>query len=170
MRLCPLTSDTDVFCPALEDSVLRIVTQLFTYMAMTGVAFGWLSCWYATWLVHRPTEKVMLVSRPFLHDSAGPGVTVMGALSWLQEQSFAWHAAGARLAPWQQTASGGGEEEAGDEDTDSSLDDAQKEYPDPEDKDFEPRHGKRCEQSHIFFRVGLTYLLVETCIKAGVTR
>ena len=77
---------------SLSTSVRIMLDQLWTYMVLTGVEFGWLSCYYFTWLAWRPSDhpERMCLSRPYHHDVDGDdGVTVMGALSWLQEQVVA---------------------------------------------------------------------------------
>jgi hypothetical protein len=47
----PTTADPS---NSLPSSVKHQVDQLWTYMAITGVEFGWLSCWNCTWLAWRP--------------------------------------------------------------------------------------------------------------------
>ena len=77
---------------SLSTSVRIMLDQLWTYMVLTGVEFGWISCYYFTWLAWRPSDhpERMCLSRPYHHDVDGDdGVTVMGALSWLQEQIVA---------------------------------------------------------------------------------
>ena len=77
---------------SLSTSVRIMLDQLWTYMVLTGVEFGWISCYYFTWLAWRPSDhpERMCLSRPYHHDVDGDdGVTVMGALSWLQEQVVA---------------------------------------------------------------------------------
>lgn len=79
------------------DSAYHMINQLFSYMAVTGVQFGWLSCYCATWLAWRPLDDPdsLCLSRPFLHDvdasSATGALTTMAALSWLQHEACtAW--------------------------------------------------------------------------------
>lgn len=82
--------------PRLQRSMRRIMRQLFTYMVVTGVEFGWLRCYFFTWLAWRPLEgsqSHLYLSRPFGHrDVHQPwvrsGVTAMAALSWLQDQAM----------------------------------------------------------------------------------
>lgn len=75
--------------------------QLFTYMVATGVEYGWLSCWEATWLAWRPLDKpgCLRLSRPFLYDTSSPGrATTMAALSWLHAAAMDSWVAGRRHA------------------------------------------------------------------------
>ena len=83
------------------DSAWHIINELFSYMAVTGVQFGWLTCYCATWLAWRPLDDSdsLFLSRPFLHNvaasSATGAVTTMAALSWLQHEACtAWLAGG----------------------------------------------------------------------------
>lgn len=70
-------------------SVCRMLDQLFTYMVLTRVEFGWLSCFYFTWLAWRPLSDpdCLHLSKPFRHDTSAVsgGVTTMAALSWMQD-------------------------------------------------------------------------------------
>lgn len=76
----------------LPASVRNIIYQIFTYMAVTGVEFAWLSCWYSTWLVRRPMERCdsLQISSPFQHSDEGHGedISTMAALSWFQAMAL----------------------------------------------------------------------------------
>lgn len=84
----------------LGDSVRQMVDQLFTNMVLTGVSFGWLSCFYATWLAWRPKDSpaCLMLSRPFLPDSADP--CMIAAMSWLQTQAITLWQAGEQHEPY----------------------------------------------------------------------
>lgn len=92
--LCSAAGDGD----ELAESARHIINQLFTYMVVTGVQFGWLSCYCATWLAWRPLDQPdhLFLSKPFLHSvdaTSAPGgaVTKLAALSWLQDVAMsAW--------------------------------------------------------------------------------
>jgi hypothetical protein len=70
-------------------SVCLMLNQLYTYMVLTGVEFGFLSCFYFTWIAWRPLSSpdCLHLSGPFKHDTsaASGGVTTMAALSWIQD-------------------------------------------------------------------------------------
>ena len=100
----------------MRQSVHRILDQLFTYMVLTGVEFGWLSSFYYTWLAWRPLDNpdCLRLSRPFLHCTSGVdrGVPAMAALSWLQDEGMTrTHYKGFRHAPPHTATSDGGEEQ-----------------------------------------------------------
>lgn len=84
----------------LQASVRHMLDQLFTYFVVTGVLFGWLTCFYATWLVYRPLDKpgCLMLSRPFLHSDERP--TAMAALSWQQAQAVKLWQDGSRHQPF----------------------------------------------------------------------
>ena len=62
---------------------------MFTKLLALGLCHGVLTCWGAAWLVHVPAwnRRRMYVSRPFLATDAG-SVTLLRALSWLQQQAL----------------------------------------------------------------------------------
>lgn len=77
----------------LHHSVRLIISQLFTYMALTRVEFAFLSCWHFTWLVRRPFGSgcnTLQISVPFLASlkCEGDNISTMAALSWIQSIAF----------------------------------------------------------------------------------
>ena len=70
-------------------SVRWMLNQLYTYMVSTGVEFGFLSCFYFTWIAWRPLSSpdCLQLSGPFKHDTsaASGGITTIAALSWIQD-------------------------------------------------------------------------------------
>lgn len=80
-------------------SVRRILRQLFTRMAATGVPYAWLSCYEYTWLAWWPIGEpsCLRLSRPFKRDTAAPGgTTAIAALSWLHKVALDSWSAGHR--------------------------------------------------------------------------
>lgn len=73
-------------------SVGLILSQIFTYMALTGVEFGFISCYSFTWLVRRPIDSctILEISRAFWHSDKCTSNTLstMAALSWLQAMAL----------------------------------------------------------------------------------
>ncbi|PNW81964.1 hypothetical protein CHLRE_06g268228v5 [Chlamydomonas reinhardtii] len=69
--------------------MLAKVSIVFTKLLALGLCHGVLTCWGAAWLVHVPAwnRRRMYVSRPFLATDAG-SVTLLRALSWLQQQAL----------------------------------------------------------------------------------
>ena len=77
----------------LHSSIRLIISQIFTYMALTRVEFAFLSCWHFTWLIRRPFGggcNTLQISRPFLASikCEGDNVSTMAALSWIQSIAF----------------------------------------------------------------------------------
>ena len=94
-------------------SVRRMLNQLYTYMVLTGVEFGFLSCFYFTWIAWRPLSSpdCLHLSGPFRHDTsaASGGVTTMAALSWIQDLAMERTIGQAiRHAPYVRPAATGG--------------------------------------------------------------
>lgn len=96
LDLCSLCSGDS----ELGDSVRQMVDHLFTNMVLTGVSFGWLSCFYATWLAWRPKDSpaCFMLSRPFLPESVDP--CTKAAMSWLQTQAITLWQAGEQHEPY----------------------------------------------------------------------
>eukprot|EP00878_Enallax_costatus_P012723 GHUV01013287.1.p1 GENE.GHUV01013287.1~~GHUV01013287.1.p1 ORF type:complete len:203 (+),score=48.07 GHUV01013287.1:1383-1991(+) len=75
---------------AFDEHVRAAVAKLYTYLPATQTCYGFLSCWYVTWLVCCPLgdRAQLYISAPLLastrYTSWAPAVTTRGALSWLQ--------------------------------------------------------------------------------------
>ena len=69
-------------------SIVEIMSQVFSYMVLTGVEFAFLTCWFYTWLLRRPMNKcnILQVSRPFLDSDMcmNGSVSTTAALAWLE--------------------------------------------------------------------------------------
>ncbi|KAG2445030.1 hypothetical protein HYH02_008898 [Chlamydomonas schloesseri] len=74
-----------------------VLSQVYTYMIAGGICYGFISCWFATWLVYCPpnNRRVLYLSDSFLASTAAstppPGgaarstaPTAYGALSYMQ--------------------------------------------------------------------------------------
>jgi hypothetical protein len=73
-----------------HNSVRFMLQQLYVYMVITRVQFGFLSCYCCTWLAWRSLEapNCLQLSGPYLQSSSSPDVTSTGALSWMQDQAL----------------------------------------------------------------------------------
>ena len=70
---------------------------------MRQAEFGFLGCYYATYLVWRPRDESqgLYISKPFMYNSEHPEVTTLGAVSWLQGLAAEAFKANLRHAPYQ---------------------------------------------------------------------
>lgn len=106
------------------------IRQLYTYMQVLGVSYGFISCWHATWLAFCPSanRRVLYLSGPLLaasqHCTVSPAATTMGALSWLQQQALSSPTVAAPPAPLLSDL--GASTDSGDGSGDSGLDDGAK--------------------------------------------
>ena len=76
-------------------TVRAVISQLFTYMQLWKLSYGFLSCWFWTWLVYCPPKgrTQLFISTPLPASRChapphGPAATVIGALAWLQQQAL----------------------------------------------------------------------------------
>ena len=79
------------------------------YLVARRLEFGFLSCYYATYLVWRPLDDAqrLFISEPFLYDTAHPQATTLGALSWMQTLALKQRTDGKRHAPYEGPSGGG---------------------------------------------------------------
>lgn len=73
-------------------SIDEVMFQVYSYMVLTGVEFGFLSCWFFTWLLRRPMDKcnILQVSRPFSADDQcmNGAISATAALAWLEHHAI----------------------------------------------------------------------------------
>eukprot|EP00195_Chlamydomonas_chlamydogama_P003793 CAMPEP_0202920538 /NCGR_PEP_ID=MMETSP1392-20130828/76909_1 /ASSEMBLY_ACC=CAM_ASM_000868 /TAXON_ID=225041 /ORGANISM="Chlamydomonas chlamydogama, Strain SAG 11-48b" /LENGTH=679 /DNA_ID=CAMNT_0049614039 /DNA_START=98 /DNA_END=2137 /DNA_ORIENTATION=+ len=79
-----------------HQTIRRAVVQLHTYMVSMQLEFGFLSCYYATWLAWRPLNQpnCILFSAPFLLEDTDP--SALAAVAWLEVEAMRRIAAGHR--------------------------------------------------------------------------
>ena len=72
------------------------------YLVARRLEFGFIGCYYATYLVWRPLDDdlSLYISKPFLYNSSHPQATTLGALSWLQDLALKQLSEGNRHAPY----------------------------------------------------------------------
>lgn len=77
-----------------DASIQEIVSRLYTHMALSGVQYGFLTCWFFTWLIHRPLNNcdVLQVSKPIssmdeCSESDGK-ISTTTALAWLEDHAI----------------------------------------------------------------------------------
>jgi len=73
-----------------QQAVVAAIKQIYTYMQLWRMCYGYISCWFGTWLVQCPPRDrgTLYVSQAYSASSAGPAVTVLGALAWLQDKAL----------------------------------------------------------------------------------
>jgi hypothetical protein len=73
-----------------QQAVVAAIKQIYTYLQLWRMCYGYISCWFGTWLVYCPPRDrgTLYVSQAYSASSAGPAVTVMGALAWLQDKAL----------------------------------------------------------------------------------
>jgi hypothetical protein len=73
-----------------DQNAVAVISQIFTYMQLWHMCYGFITCWLSTWLVYCPPKQrgTLYVSRAYSASSARPSATVMGALAWLQDKAL----------------------------------------------------------------------------------
>ena len=77
-----------------EKQARAVVAQLFTYMQVWRMCYGFVTCWFGTWLAYCPPQKrsQLYVSHGIpstsAHTPGAPAMTTMGALAWMQNEAL----------------------------------------------------------------------------------
>ncbi|PNH05089.1 hypothetical protein TSOC_008675 [Tetrabaena socialis] len=71
-----------------------VISQLYTYMQVWRICYGFISCWYGTWLAYCPPAAaehgILYLSNAFLASTqhpaldGAPAATMLGAVAWVQ--------------------------------------------------------------------------------------
>jgi hypothetical protein len=74
----------------LHVTARAVLSQVFRYMQLWRMCYGFISCWFATWLVCCPADSThrnnLYVSAAYKSIDTRP--SVMAALAWLQQQAL----------------------------------------------------------------------------------